>query len=180
MIGLFLTLLDTQAEKEKFKELYEQYKDLLYWIALKKVNNIEDAEECVQETFFYVVRNFDKIKDVNSKSTKCYLSTIVTGFAIDIYNNANKIDVVSSDDHNNVWCNDLPDLKYFENFDEFELASIIKKVLDEESRVFLYLKYIYGYKSSEIASIYNVNDTYVRKQLQYARIKLKKLYPVIE
>lgn len=47
-------------------------------------------------------------------------------------------------------------------------------VLDEESKVFFYLKYIYNYKSREIAEIYNVKDSYVRKKLQYAREKLKK------
>lgn len=91
MIGLFLNLLDTQTEKEKFMELYNEYKDLLYWIALKRTNCIEDAEECVQETFFYVAKHFDKITEIVSKQTKIYLSTIVTGFAIDIYNNSIKL-----------------------------------------------------------------------------------------
>lgn len=49
---VFLDLLDTQEEKDKFTELYNFYKDLLYWIALKKTDNIEYAEECVQDTFF--------------------------------------------------------------------------------------------------------------------------------
>lgn len=170
----FLNLLDTQAEKNRFKELYDKYKDLLYWIALKKVHNTEDAEDCVQETFFYVAKNFDKIDDVYSKRTKAYLSTIVTGFAIDIYNKSNKIDVISSDDENETFGNEASQLKYFENFDRIYLATVIKNVLDEESRVFLYLKYIYGYKSREIAEIYNIKDSYVRKKLQYAKTKLKK------
>lgn len=67
MIGLFLNLLDTQTEKEKFTELYNTYKDLLYWIALKRTNNIEDAEECVQETFFYVAKHFEKSVRLNQK-----------------------------------------------------------------------------------------------------------------
>ena len=70
MIGLFLNLLDTQTEKDRFTELYDTYKDLLYWIALKRTNNIEDAEECVQETFFYVAKHFEKIGEVKSKRTK--------------------------------------------------------------------------------------------------------------
>ena len=60
----FLTLLDTEEEKKKFIELYDTYKDLLYWIAFSKVNNIEDAEDCVQETFFYVAKNFNKIGEI--------------------------------------------------------------------------------------------------------------------
>ena len=45
MVGLFLNLLDTQNEKNKFIKLYDTYSDLLYWIALKKTSCIEDAEE---------------------------------------------------------------------------------------------------------------------------------------
>ena len=84
MIGLFLNLLDTQNEKNKFIKLYDTYSDLLYWIALKKTSCIEDAEECVQETFLYVAKHFDKIGEINSKKTKIYLSTIITGFAIQL------------------------------------------------------------------------------------------------
>lgn len=169
MIGIFLNLLETQSDKDKFAELYETYKDLMYWIALKRTNSIEDAEDCVQETFFYVAKHFEKVDEVKSKRTKCYLSTIVTGFAIDIYNKSNKINIVSTEENN-----DLTDLKYFENFEKVELLYVFDKMLDEESKVLLYLKYIYGYKSSEIAEIYKANDSYIRKKIQYAKDKLKK------
>lgn len=168
MIMMFLNLLDTQEEKDGFLELYDTYKDLLYWIALKKTNSIEDAEECVQETFFYVAKHFDKIGEIKSKRTKCYLSTIVTGFAIDIYNEFQKLELISNDD------NELRDIEYFENFEKVELTAVFDDILDEESKIFFYLKYIYNYKSSEIAEIYNVKDSLVRKKLQYAREKLKQ------
>lgn len=168
MIMMFLNLLDTQEEKDGFLEMYDTYKDLLYWIALKKTNSIEDAEECVQETFFYVAKHFDKIGEIKSKRTKCYLSTIVTGFAIDIYNDFQKSELISNDD------NELRDIEYFENFEKVELTAAFDDILDEESKIFFYLKYIYNYKSSEIAEIYNVKDSLVRKKLQYAREKLKQ------
>lgn len=169
MIGLFLNLLDTRTEKEKFIELYDTYKDLLYWIALKRTNCNEDAEECVQETFFYVAKHFEKIDEVNSKQTKIYLSTIVTGFAIDIYNHSNEIEILEIDNPD-----EIADLKYFESFHKIELLIVLDKVLDEESRVFFYLKYLYNYKSKEIAEVYKVKDSYVRKKLEYARRKLRK------
>lgn len=171
MIGLFLNLLDAQTEKEKFTELYDTYKDLLYWIALKRTNNIEDAEECVQETFFYAAKHFEKIGEVKSKRTKCYLATIVTGFAVDIYNESNKINTVSTEDNN-----DLNDSEYFESFEKAELLSVFDEALDEKSKVLLYLKYIYGYKSGEIAEIYKVSGSYVRKKIQYAKEKLRKYF----
>lgn len=168
MIAVFLSLIDYESDKEKFTELYNTYKDLLYWIALRKTNSVEDSEECVQETFFYVAKHFEKIGDIKSKRTKCYLSTIVTGFAIDIYNNSKKVNTVSLDDENSA------DIQYYEDFEKAELLTAFDNVLDEESKIYFYLKYIYKYKSSEIAEIYNVKDSYVRKKLQYAKEKLRK------
>lgn len=45
MIGLFLNLLDTQSEKDKFANLYDKYKNLLYWISYGKTKSSQDAEE---------------------------------------------------------------------------------------------------------------------------------------
>ncbi len=168
MVSVFLSLIDSESDKEKFTELYNTYKDLLYWIALRKTNSVEDSEECVQETFFYVAKHFEKISDVKSKRTKGYLSAIVTGFAIDIYNNSKKTNTVSLDDE------DSADIQYYEDFEKTELLTAFDNVLDEESKIYFYLKYIYKYKSSEIAQIYKVKDSYVRKKLQYAKEKLRK------
>lgn len=168
MIAIYLSLIDSESDKEKFTELYNTYKDLLYWIALRKTNSIEDSEECVQETFFYVAKHFEKIGDVKSKRTKGYLSAIVTGFAIDIYNDSKKVNVVSLDGEQTV------DIEYYEDYEKTELLTAFDNALDEESRIYFYLKYIYGYKSSEIAEIYKVKDSYVRKRLQYAKEKLRK------
>ena len=168
MISVFLSLIDSARDKEKFTELYNTYKVLLFWIALRKTNSVEDSEECVQETFFYVAKHFEKISDVKSKRTKGYLSAIVTGFAIDIYNNSKKVNTVSLDDE------DSADIQYYENFEKTELLTAFDNILDEESKIYFYLKYIYKYKSSEIAEIYKVKDSYVRKRLQYAKEKLRK------
>ena len=40
----------------------------------------------------------------------------------------------------------------------------------------MYLKYIYGYKSAEIAEMYRVKDAYVRKKIQRAKEKLRKYF----
>lgn len=140
MLNMFLTLLDTQEDKEKFTYLYDTYKNLMYWIAIKKTNCIEDAEECVQDTFFYAAKHFDRIGEVDSKRTKCYLSTIVSGFAIDIYNKSIN---ESTAEFNQEIENDSDG----DTFNEFD--------------------------SVEIADIYGVNDTYVRKRIQRAKKKLK-------
>lgn len=129
MIGLFLNLLDTQSEKDKFANLYDKYKNLLYWISYGKTKSSQDAEECVQETFFYVAKHFEKIGDVNSSKTKGYLATIVTGFSIDIYNKSTEFNHIDIDDNNMT-----QNLSYFDNIETFELSCAIENVLSEEKK----------------------------------------------
>lgn len=129
MIGLFLNLLDTQNEKDKFIKLYDKYKNMLYWISYGKTQSCQDAEECVQETFFYVAKHFEKIGDVNSSQTKGYLATIVTGFSIDVYNKSKKYGRIDIE-NNNI----AENLSYFDNIETVELSSAIESVLSEEEK----------------------------------------------
>lgn len=164
---LFLEYLNTEQERENFKKLYRQYKNLLFWIARSKTNSDEDAEDCVQETFAYVAKHFNKIDCIESNRTKCYLATIVEGFAIDIYNKVQK----ESDIY---FSSSLSTDNNFGEYNKIELLSVFEKTLNEEDKVYFYLKYIYGYSSSEIAEIYDVKDTYIRKRLQYSKEKMRK------
>lgn len=164
---LFLEYLNTEQERENFKKLYRQYKNLLFWIARSKTNSDEDAEDCVQETFAYVAKHFDKIDCIESRRTKCYLATIVEGFAIDIYNKVQK----ESDIY---FSSSLSTDNNFGEYNKIELLSVFEKTLNEEDKVYFYLKYIYGYSSSEIAEIYDIKDTYIRKRLQYSKEKMRK------
>ncbi|WP_298654036.1 sigma-70 family RNA polymerase sigma factor [uncultured Eubacterium sp.] len=164
---LFLEYLNTEQERENFKKLYRQYKNLLFWIARSKTNSDEDAEDCVQETFAYVAKHFDKIDCIESNRTKCYLATIVEGFAIDIYNKVQKESDIN-------FSSSLSTDNNFGEYNKIELLSVFEKTLNEEDKVYFYLKYIYGYSSSEIAEIYDVKDTYIRKRLQYSKEKMRK------
>jgi len=163
----FLNLIDSEEDKEKFTRLYNKYKNLLYWIAYSKTKSVEAAEECVQETFFYAAKNFHKIGDVDSNKTKGYLSVIVTGFAIDVFNKSIKFQIVPDEEEN-------VSSSYFDNFGNMELASAFDKVLDDESKIFFYLKYLYDYRIHEIAQIYDVKEHYVRRKLQKAKNDMKK------
>lgn len=164
---LFLEYLNTEQERENFKKLYKQYKNLLFWIARSKTSSDEDAEDCVQKTFAYVAKHFDKIDCIESNRTKCYLATIVEGFAIDIYNKVQKESDIN-------FSSSLSTDNNFGEYNKIELLSVFEKTLNEEDKVYFYLKYIYGYSSSEIAEIYDVKDTYVRKRLQYSKEKMRK------
>lgn len=165
----FLDLLDTEYEKEQFSKLYKQYSNLLYKIAYDKLKNTHDAEECVQETFLYIAKNFYKIEDVTSSKTKYFLSTIASCIAIDRFRKSKTIEFISLDDYEK-----YKDLSYIDNYTPDEVSLSIDK-LDDDSKNLIYLTYYFGYKNKEIAVMLDMNTDAVKQRLCRARKKLKKI-----
>lgn len=170
----FLDLLDTAEEKEKFKHLYDKYKDLLMWIAMDKLKNQHLAEEAVQDAFFYIAKNFDKIGDVESKMTKGYLSTIIQGFSINKFNKEKKIIPLPSE-YDNFLSVDNDDENFLDSMDELDLKFAIDN-LSDDSKNYLYLTYVYGYTSKEIGKMYNISPDLVRKKIQFAKRDIRKYF----
>ena len=55
---VFLDLLDTQEQKNRFQQLYYEFNNLTMWIALQKLHNRQLAEEAAQDAWVYIAKNF--------------------------------------------------------------------------------------------------------------------------
>lgn len=165
-------MLDTPEEKTKFQQLYDKYDSLMMFVAMQKLNqNKHLAEEALQDAWMYVVNHFDKVEELNSPRTKQYLCVIAQGFAIDKFRKEKKVISIDTDETPIADVND-------EDFDDFSSLEIKMAVdtLDDESKNMLYLTYIFGYKSSEIAEMYGVSPELVRKKNQITKQRLRKYF----
>lgn len=168
----FLDILDTQQEKEEFILLYERYNKLVMWISMQKLNGRTAlAEECVQETFLYIAKNFHKIEGVESDHTKSYVATVAEGFAIKCYKKEHKLISVSIEED---YMQSESAEEELSAFAAAELSSVMGNMADED-RNLLWLKYVYGLSSREMANIYGVSDALIRKRISAARKKLKDI-----
>ncbi len=176
MIALFLALVETQEDKEKFMRLYSKYVKLVYWVAKKRVNNHHLAEECVQETFLYLAKNIHKVGDVESSSTKAYVATIADGIAIKVYNKEHRGVYVDADEETleNFAEPEIDSL--FNNLDAMELSMVIDTALTDDEKTRLYLRYVYGYKIKEVSKLLNESYYITRKKLDSAIEKIKNYY----
>ena len=59
---IYLELLATPEEKDKFQALYERYYGLLLHIANQILRNHHDAEDATQEAFLAVVKNLGQYR----------------------------------------------------------------------------------------------------------------------
>ncbi|MCD7872724.1 MAG: sigma-70 family RNA polymerase sigma factor, partial [Clostridiales bacterium] len=143
MLAIFLNLFDSEEDKTKFETLYYKYRNLMMSVAIKKLNDFNLAEDCVQEAFFYISKNFNKVRSIDSIKTKNFFATIVNGFAITRFNREHKATIVSTDKNeeyaDSVIADSVENFS-FNDYSEVELCMLIN-CLDEEKRNYLYLKY---------------------------------------
>lgn len=171
---VFLDLLDSEQDKEKFTKLYDQYVKLVYWIAKRRVHKHEIAEECVQETFLSIAKNFQKVGEVEDKKTKSYVATLADGFAIKAYHKEHKavfVQVEEEEIQRNL-ADKTIDFKP-DKADALDLSYAIDNLLNDEERNLIYLRFTHKFMVSEIARMYDTTDYFIKKKLNAAIDKLR-------
>ena len=63
MLTLYLSLIDTQEERDKFERLFHQYERCLKYTAQNILFDEHLAEDAVQETFIRIISCLDKIDE---------------------------------------------------------------------------------------------------------------------
>lgn len=82
---IFLSMLESDAERQLFLELYNQYGNAMLRVAQRYFpKSQQDAEDAVQNAWLKAVQNFSKILEVSCKKRGAYLVIIVRNKAITI------------------------------------------------------------------------------------------------
>lgn len=92
---IYLSMIESEADKSLFEQLYIRYKGLMYHIAYRILQNREDAEDAVHQAFVSIAKNIKKITEVDCPKTYGYIVTIIERKSIDSLR-ANK-HIVSTD-----------------------------------------------------------------------------------
>lgn len=165
---LLLSLIDGQEEKQEFIDIYNKYKSGVYYIALSRLHKHELAEECVQEVFLSVAKNFKQFNSCDEERLKGIIFTVTKYKAIDLFKKESKQNRESL----GAVC-DL-DEQDFEGFDLSELKMAIDS-LPEEIRYALELKFAYGFKVREIASMISISESTVKKRVNKGLSLLREI-----
>lgn len=162
MLQIYLTLIDTDAEKQKFIIFYEQYRKLMFYIAKEILKDNHLAEDAVQEAFLRIAKNFHKTGTVTSHETKAFAVIITRNVAIDIYSKEKKITKI------NQYLSESIETET----DDFTEKTSYKKLLGyilelpEIYRDVLYLNLVYDYQFNEIANLLGISTENARKRAQ--------------
>ncbi len=169
-------LLETDAEKDRFEQLYLSYRQVMYYAANSILKDSAMAEDAVQQAFMRVLNHMDKIGEVNCPQTRSFMVIIVRNVAINLYNSRKKQLALSLDELAE-WTPDeaaSPSDELEAKEGTMHLAQLMAR-LPEGYRSVLLLKYDNGYSTSEIASMLGLTEENVKKRLQRARKKLQEI-----
>lgn len=89
MLVFYTSLIETKEQKSKFELLYEKYYKLMLYIAIQVLQDQMEAEDAVHTACIKVIRNLDKVDEVESPRTKRFLLTIIKHTAIDMVRKRN-------------------------------------------------------------------------------------------
>ena len=162
-------------DEQAIKETDVKYGKLCYRIAHNILNNKEDSEECVNDTY---MRAWNNIPPKRPTVFSAFLAKITRNIAIDRYKGdhadkrADKLatsieELYDAIEDNNTW----------NKLELVELGDLISKFLyteKEAARRIFVLRYFYEYSIEDIAHIYATSASYVKTKLHRTRRALAK------
>ena len=160
MLAILLAALESEADKQKFTDIYEQYHPQMEQTALRILKNQHDAEDAVQETFLRLLRSAPELGSETHE--KAWL--IVTA------RNVCKNELARAR-RREVPLEEAP-AHYVPELSDTLLAL---RSLPEKYRLPLYLYYYEGYSTAETAEMLGKPAATVRSDLRRGRERMKAL-----
>ncbi len=168
---------DLRAGKsEAYEQLYNQYYESVYTLTYGILQNYDDAQDAVQQTFIHVFRKLSTLKSDGNFSS--WLMKIANNEALMLLRKRKNIPVPDEDIELQVpeQSIDEPTLPatMAERRDTAERLRRIIEALPYEQRETLVLYYYHQQKITEIAAIMGCSESTTKSRLRYARASVKK------
>ena len=173
MLLFFLSMLETQEERDKFTLIYEQYYKLMIDIAYSILHNGQDAEDAVQQAFLKLIPNLGKIENVSCRKTLNYLVIMVRRVCFSHYKEQKKIVQIPYEDLSESEMGIIEE-NLLEQMEYSELLERVKALPDIYGDV-LYLMYCLDLSAKEIAGSLGISVKAAQKRIERARQQLKEL-----
>lgn len=146
------------------EELYVKYHlELVKWCQSMS-ENLQTAEEIVQEAFLRAVLNAELILQLKEYQARAWLYRTVKNIFVDQIRRKNKETIVG----------EIPEsIKESEKFAELEWDELLERLPDGEGVIFA-MRYLQGYNSRQIGEILSMPAGTVRCKLHSARQHLRE------
>ncbi|BCJ94043.1 hypothetical protein acsn021_16120 [Anaerocolumna cellulosilytica] len=169
---IYLAMIDSDEEQSKFEQLYNTYRQTMFYTANNILKDTYLAEDAVHQAFLRIINHIDKIEEVKSGRTKSFVVIITENIAIDMYRKRKRENSISFYDMEEYLGEEAAATTEFS--DGNPVAAAIAMLPFNYASV-LTLKFSHGYSDVEIAAILSIKVDNVRQRIARAKAKLKKI-----
>lgn len=166
----------SQGDMQAFEDVYKASSSFVYNVALRVVNNREDALEVAQEVFMII---YNKLKTFRFESSfKTWAYRITANYAINFAKKSSRVKIVPYED---AFGEGAVLSEVQTQMDQDHRNQLVENLLAElnpDQRACVVLRDIQGLSYEEIAQTLNININTVRSRLKRSREKLMSLRKV--
>lgn len=161
---------------EKMEELYELYEQKVYYVAYSILNNIQQAEDAVQETFITLYKNLERLHSLRTEELKRYILRVAKNKAIDSYRKNKRHETFLEEYERESTEAVDGNVEEWEKrkMSEVQIDTLLKELNESNRQVFKY-KVFYNLTYQEISNVMGITEVNVRKQFERARKRVQHM-----
>ncbi len=161
-----------QKDEKAYAYLYDHYSAALYGIIFKVVNNEDDANDVLQDTFVNIWKNIASYDGSKGGSLFTWMLHICRNKAIDRYRQKNRIQENQKEYKNVHIQNELANTTQI-HVDKIGVQNIIDKIKPEHKDVIIQ-HYFNGFTHQEISVLNEIPLGSVKTRIRNAMMEIKK------
>lgn len=183
MLPFILTISESEG-RDYLEELFYEHSSRMYRAAMKILENRDDAEDAVQDTFVKIHNNISKFKSLSGDELILLIIVYTRNTARDILRRRNTVlrhsaESVYDDDKEEILC-EIPDpytdtLSIVIDRENVRRTAEMIDCLPQAQKDAIILKYRYGMREKEIATALCISETAVSSRILRAKEKLRSL-----
>lgn len=149
------------GNEDAIGEVYDEYKNLMYFVIANYISLPEDCEDVLSESFIKAIEHAKELKDPNK--IKSFLVTIARNTALDFLKK-NK---------------EIPNSEVIEEmygkYDQYNvMLNLLEPLLTNKETIVTYYKAVFNYSWQEIVELTGIKESTARAYYASAKEKLRK------
>ena len=160
MLTMYLAMLGSEEDRERFTLLYEAHEKKLYAVALKVLGDPTRAEDAAQQTWLQVLRNWERINALDWDAAARYLAVAAKNAALDMLKKEQWNAAMPED-----WDPPAPE----DGQGEYQRLVALILALPEAYRRVLELKFVEEESNQEIAKRLGLKESTVSTRIHRGR-----------
>ena len=176
MLVFYCSMLETEQERKKMTEIYQEHKHALLMYALKIVKNQDLAEDAVHNAFIAIIEQKEKYFNLSCRDFRFSAVIIVRNKCIDLLRKQKPYAEIPIEELElYLESSEIPVEEQVIASTEYESIRRHLNSIDEISRQVLIMKYFDSMSYKEIGIKLNMTPKHVETRITRAKQKVRKL-----